>query len=164
MDDDPNDEEEDDNNNAEKPQPQKPKPQAKDFWYIADKCWHRYRFKDIILVFLLMAYVIVAAMVMVILEEKAQTENRLQYDRAIEDFWYDFADNLTRQLLNTSELVVFVDSEISTKFDHKVRQELQRYHEGLLAIYETKDGRSLEWDFWNATLFGLSLFTTIGKV
>lgn len=137
--------------------------QSKIAWHWKQDFWNDYYVKHPILLLLLLVYTIFGAMVFVTLERPKQEQMENQWHQVVETFRLTTIKKLTSSLFNTSELLIFLDPTRFQLAQEILEKSMNSFESEYYALFTQRDPRTLQWDMWNASVFAMSAFTTIGK-
>lgn len=137
--------------------------QSKLAWHWRQDFWNDYYIKHPLLLLLLLVYTILGAMIFVTFERPRQEIEEQQWRSKVDKFRKVSFESLNKRLFNTSDLLIFLDPPRAVRAQEVLRNWSVEFEKDFWNLFLKKDPRRLDWDMWNASVFAMSVFTTIGN-
>lgn len=123
--------------------------------------YHRYGGKHIVLILSLLLYTFFGAFLFVIIEEPAEKDEKSKWEKTLAKNRTIFVESLCDSLLNNTVYYLFATQTASTQVNSHLRERMQFYEKQLAVKFSPQ---KIEWDYWNAMLYAITIFTTIGML
>lgn len=127
---------------------------------IAQRVYHKYGLKHVVLLLVLVLYGFVGALIFVLIEGPAEERLKSEWRSRLDNSREIFVRDLMIELFNNSRYVVFIPSWKTRPITDHLSRRLDDFERQLGVTFDPQ--HKISWDYWNAVLFTGTICTTIG--